>query len=1023
MATTFDDGSYDNCGPVTFLARRMDSCIDFDWIGPNGEYPNNDGGAPEAIDRGLTFQPWVPFACCDVGHTVMVELRVTDVYGNINSCMVEVEVQDKLPPFVECPPDITVSCDFWFDAHETNGFEATDGLEGIFGRMLDAYEYDESDREEIVINDPGNTQVSQPHLWGIDGWTDDNCDVNVSVRTRILDDCSTDDLPAGAPNHAVRLVERTFRAQDGQGNTSTCRQRIWVVDFDPFFITDTQCGLVNADDVRWPCDLDLTNCPAGPLTPDNLSGYAPNNRPLVNDDNCSTIGVNYEDQVFYFVDNACYKILRTWTVIDWCQFDPVTFEGYWTYLQVIKVFDHEGAQFLDCPDEPPTYCEADDNVELPSNNQILLGESNPASSSCSAHIWLNHTVRETCSDAVIYDVKIYPFNGTEFVQIVGETTVPVDTNGEAVLTMDTRQNSLPSNHPIRRYGLPYNDRVCSNWPSPGGTKDYHRILWSVEDGCGNASTCEYLFRLEDCKQPTPICVGLSSVVMPSSGSVTIWAKDFDSGSSVDDCTEHDDLLFSFDGATFTPSLVFDCDLIEQNGSPSFLLEIWVADEGNDVNCNGFVNPLGIEWNERNKDYCTTFIVIDDNEEVCENGPGVGGIVETEQNVAVAQVTVTLTDPNSGEVISTFTTGQDGFYHFFNPLLGYRILSSRNDHHSNGVSTLDLVKIQKHLLGLESLNSPYKMIAADANNSESVSALDLVEIRKLILGLYLEFPNNKSWRFVDSEFEFENPEHPWPFDEIIDVDVFSMANDFVGVKIGDVNGNVVANATQVQTRNSVGLLQFVTDARSLKAGETVRVPIRARNFHDLLGFQMTLRTLGLELVDLTPGTLNIGPENIGIHAGRITMSWSNPVPVSASDILFSLTFNVTERGELSNMLSVETQTKLTQVEAYNASEELMDIALEFDKQEPVGPEFALYQNEPNPFIGQTIIGFALPAAMPVTLTVFDIHGQMVYRFEGDYAQGYHEMVIKARDLRVSGAYYYRLDAGDFTASKKFILAME
>jgi hypothetical protein len=30
-AATLDDGSFDNCGPVTFRARRMDNCIDFDW--------------------------------------------------------------------------------------------------------------------------------------------------------------------------------------------------------------------------------------------------------------------------------------------------------------------------------------------------------------------------------------------------------------------------------------------------------------------------------------------------------------------------------------------------------------------------------------------------------------------------------------------------------------------------------------------------------------------------------------------------------------------------------------------------------------------------------------------------------------------------------------------------------------------------------------------------------------------------------------------------------------------------------
>ncbi|MBK8627510.1 MAG: hypothetical protein IPN86_18665, partial [Saprospiraceae bacterium] len=52
---------------------------------------------------------------------------------------------------------------------------------------------------------------------------------------------------------------------------------------------------------------------------------------------------------------------------------------------------------------------------------------------------------------------------------------------------------------------------------------------------------------------------------------------------------------------------------------------------------------------------------------------------------------------------------------------------------NGVSTLDLVIIQRHILGLQAMNSPYKLIAADANNDGKVTASDLTEIRKLILG--------------------------------------------------------------------------------------------------------------------------------------------------------------------------------------------------------------------------------------------------------------------------------------------------
>ena len=290
----------------------------------------------------------------------------------------------------------------------------------IFGRVLDAYEYDESDRQAIIIDDPGNDQLAQPHQWGIDGWADDNCNVDITVRVRLFDDCSGDDLPGVAPGpNAVRLVERTFRARDGQNNSTTCVQRIWVVDFDPFYISDQTC--VNSDPndgVIWPCDETITICP------DELTV----NYPTIFDDNCSLIGVTYDDTRFDFVDGACYKILREWTVIDWCHYDVNTGAGLWTHTQVIKVIDSEGAAFDDCPSGPVTLCVEDENVYLPNNNQVFLGENNPNSSSCSAHVNLEHVVTETCSDYVLYDVKLYPSNGTDYIQVVSNTQVDLDTN-------------------------------------------------------------------------------------------------------------------------------------------------------------------------------------------------------------------------------------------------------------------------------------------------------------------------------------------------------------------------------------------------------------------------------------------------------------------------------------------------------------------------------------------------------------------------------------------------------------------
>ncbi len=69
-------------------------------------------------------------------------------------------------------------------------------------------------------------------------------------------------------------------------------------------------------------------------------------------------------------------------------------------------------------------------------------------------------------------------------------------------------------------------------------------------------------------------------------------------------------------------------------------------------------------------------------------------------------------------------------------------------------------ISRHILGLEPLGSPYRMIAADANKSGSIGSFDIVELPKLILGIYQQLPTNTSWRVVDQSFVFPNPNNPF-----------------------------------------------------------------------------------------------------------------------------------------------------------------------------------------------------------------------------------------------------------------------
>jgi Metallo-peptidase family M12B Reprolysin-like len=66
---------------------------------------------------------------------------------------------------------------------------------------------------------------------------------------------------------------------------------------------------------------------------------------------------------------------------------------------------------------------------------------------------------------------------------------------------------------------------------------------------------------------------------------------------------------------------------------------------------------------------------------------------------------------------------------------------------NGVTTYDIVLLNKHVIGLEPLDSPFKIIAADANNSGSVTTFDGVIIRKVVLGILPNFPDSLSWRYI------------------------------------------------------------------------------------------------------------------------------------------------------------------------------------------------------------------------------------------------------------------------------------
>lgn len=964
-ATTLDDGSFDNCGPVTFRVRRMTSCIDFDWT--TDGFDHQPDGDVDDHDRGLLRGEYVPVSCCDVGQgPVLVELEVMDARGNTNYCMVEVEVQDKQAPLMTCLPDIQVSCQYWFDPASLE-----DPDNRTFGTMVDGFQYPSSARQPIVINDPNNPNFPQPHTWGLDGYVTDNCNLQMDIRVRVFDDCSGDDLPGNAPDGAVRLVERRFVATDPAGQVSTCTQRIWVINFDPFYINTNNPKDPN-DDVVWPADMEVNNCGI----PDTVY-------PVILNDACAQIGINLKERRFDKTEGACVKILRDWTIIDWCQYNTQAGTGIWRYTQVVKITSDANAHFTDCTSDIRVYCTLDPEV-----TEVV----DPAfPTTCFVHLNIEKQIEDICSDVVTYDVKVYPPNSSSGIVAVAPTQVAKNPDGTYDLVMNTAQSPDLG---LREYGLEYSN--------PSIAQQHYKVLWTVWDGCGNVSTCEDRIRLEDCKAPTPVCInGLSTVPMPIGGTVTIWAKDFNA-SSADNCTPANQLRYSFSGDAYQPSRTFTCDDILALGVQQSI-DVWVWDN----------------WN--NKNYCTTTIVFTDPSDVCGFGTGgVSGIVTTPgNNTPIANTGVKLMQ--AGQAFASYTTTSNGQFTFPVVPAGqvFEITVERNDNPKNGVSTLDLLRLQQHLLGKEPLNDPYLLIAADANNTGNVSAVDLIEIRKVILGRTTAFPNNRSWRFVPTAYTFNDPYEPWPFQETVQFTMSPSArvDNFMGVKVGDLNRSAQASFNGVTPRSarSTGL---VLDDRAFNAGEEFEVTIGlAEEGRDWRGAQWALSFEGLEVIGVTPLRAGLTEDMWYVAGDQFRIAWTAPSAGEAGQLV-AVRVKALEAGRLSDRIQLTEEPMLA--EAYDAGSEVYGLELTWRNADAsFSPEVQLFGNHPNPWNESTVIPFEVPEAGEAILLFTDANGRQVHQVSREVTAGRHEVTLYNPGWP-AGIYYYTLRFGETQLTRKMLI---
>ncbi len=951
FAHNLDDGSYDNCAPVYFLIAKMDDSFSPNIFNrcyyPSRDFCCSDIGNETVIVLVLDSDP-APFFTsinqpalgCD--GTPGLLLSATANYPfNYNTCMVTVQVTDKLPPIlVSCPPNTRITCDNYANNFETQ-------LQGLTGAQQCA-----------ALTAAG---FGEPSFY-------DNCQVDITCNTNInLDQC------------LEGTITRTWTAKDGAGNSGTqpCNQTIFVDHVSDWV-------------VEFPADITV-NCGT------NVPNFG---EPKIFGETCELVGVSFKDEVFTVVPDACYKILRTWTLINWCVVG--------THIDQEVVESSERAFQLAFPTEP---CDFDGDGDCDTRTFRDSWRVSPKSKPGAAQ-----ATQSTDPDT---DPDTDPWDGyITYQQVikVNDTVDPVFTNGCQIPDVCIVDNScggtilLPTPQITdcsQNVTVTAQIKIGGVWlngfgPYVNVAPGTYEVRYKAIDNCNNQKDCNTTVTVKDCKKPTPYCKNGLVIEIMQTGMIQIWASDFNAG-SFDNCTSQSQLKLSFSSNVNNTSKTYTCDDLGQQP-----VQIWVTDLAG------------------NQDFCETFIIIQDNMGACNDDPQIAGKVATAANQGVQGVSINLNSP--GGFGNNTTTNANGAYNVNVPSGNdFTITPVLDVNPLNGVSTFDLVLISKHILGVQLLDSPYKIIAADANRSNSVTTFDLVEIRKLILFINTNFPNNTSWRFVKKSHVFANPANPFAtqFPEVINlnnVSVNSLANDFVAVKIGDVNGSAAVNLTDnPDDRTMVGDLVLNADDVTVEAGNTYTVNFKATDFN-VSGYQFTLNfdKQALELVEVVPGLADVS--NFGMtmaKEGVLTTSWNadEAKQLAKDEVVFGLTFKALRSGRMSNLININ--SRYTVAEAYNANAELMNVAMSFNNQLAAGG-FELYQNTPNPFATETNIGFYLPEATSAKLTISDVQGKVVKVIKVDAVKGYNQVSLKRGELGATGVMYYRLDTDTDSATRKMIL---
>ncbi len=1002
-AQKMDAGSSDNCASTLgYLARRATT----------GRCKSN-----------IFFKPSVTFCCEDINDSVAVILRVFDITpppdtaapgfadGHYKDCTLYVHVRDTFSAKCIAPADVTVYCRDFDRSLASYGSVAAASC-----KVLSVFE--EVNYAQFDTNCISGTLIRTFKTQRANGQYGGSCSHKITVNyedpgfyIRFPDDvsvniCSEDNLYGEPEFFGLDCENLKISHEDEKISpvTNGCFQikRTWRIINSCYYSPSKTL-------------VQVPNPSPNPIAehPDNNIG------PTVSEASASGIWKASNTPLTFSQNSLDFSTL-------WSEKTP----GY-TYIQWIKVNDNNIPSAAECgsntlymgdqssndPDMWGLNFWWDPINKISNLNEGEVSLSISATDDClGENVRINYLLyldldgvggQETVvSSANLPNNNIIHYNNLNTPNFSGGTprlfdNRAVPTNQRYGFTLQTTTKGR-----FKKARVMWNTILEPNqYVQPQIPYGNHRVRWILEDDCGNRKECENNFVVLKSPLPQLNCDTTFRVDINSS---CIGRLDFDDvlPSIINYSTPNPNVDFRLkksDGKLIFP--IQNDTSLYYNGKDEGLqyAEVWAKDTG------GIIT------------YCTFRVNVVDQSGNCDTliRYRLSGKILNHAQQAIEEVNVTLHSP-AFQQPQTIMANSNGEYTLPEIPSGYayEIVPEKKNSPLNGVSTYDLVLISKHILGLESLDSPLKMIAADANKSNSITTLDIVELRKLILGIYTELPKVNAWRFIDKSFGFPNPQNPFEtaFPEKVGAAAILFDNPFchfTGIKTGDVNQNASPDAFATTEDRNKPLAWFEAEEQWVEKGQKIQVKIQCPKA--VSAYQFTLQHPDLQLLDVTGE--GAAAEHFGLFQEATTVANEK-----ANNKDFTLIYKAKTNGFLSDLLHLSSEITLAQ--AYTPEGMGQHVGLRFNgekkTQQLLENESIKLNIQPNPFQRETEIQFYLPEAGYANLSICDQNGRVRLRHSAQYSAGWHHIRLQREQLGAAGTYHCHLQTPYKILNKMILL---